>query len=56
MPEQLQIFFYYLIYYAMIYGFPIVFVFLLVFTLGLKERDTKLKIREIAQNVFKRLF
>ncbi len=48
--------FYYLVYYSMIYVFPLAFIFLLVFTIGLKERDTKLKIREITQNLFKRLF
>ncbi len=40
----------------MIYVFPTAFIFFLVFTAALKEGDTKLKIREITQNLFKRLF
>jgi hypothetical protein len=36
-------------------AFP-VFVFLLVFTLGLRERDSKLRFREIMQSVFKKMF
>jgi len=56
MLRELQDFFYCLVYYSMIYIFPIAFVFFLVFTVALKERDTKLKIREITQNLFKKLF
>lgn len=36
-------------------AFPL-FVFLLVLTLGLRERDSKLKIRELMQNSFKKFF
>jgi len=56
MLKELQHFFYYLVYYLMIYVFPMAFIFFLVFTVALKERDTKLKIWEITQNVFKKLF
>ena len=56
MLRELKVFFYYLVYYAMLYGFPIVYIFLLVFTLALKERDSKLKIREITACLFKKLF
>jgi len=47
---------YYFVYYSMIYIFPFAFFFLLVFTVALKERDTKLKIREIGVNLFKKFF
>ncbi len=56
MLKGLQDLFYYLVYYSMIYVFPIAFIFFLVFTLALKERDTKLKFREIAQNIFRKIF
>jgi len=35
---------------------PIIYIFLLVYTLAMKERDSKLKIREIMQGFFKKLF
>ena len=54
--RELQVFLYGLIYYSMVYVFPLAFIFFLVFTIGLRERDTKLKIREITKNLFKRLF
>ena len=56
MLRELQSFLYYLVYYSMIYIFPLAFIFFLVFTIALKERDTKFKIREITQNLFKKLF
>ncbi|MBA3334768.1 MAG: hypothetical protein H0T08_04075 [Acidobacteria bacterium] len=56
MLKGLQDLFYYLVYYSMIYVFPIAFIFFLVFTLALTERDTKLKFREIAQNIFRKIF
>jgi hypothetical protein len=39
-----------------VYCFPIVFIFLLVITVAMRDRDTKLKFREIATGLFKKLF
>jgi hypothetical protein len=39
-----------------VYCFPTIFIFLLIITVGMKERDTKLKFREIMQGLFKRIF
>ena len=47
---------YYLIYYAMIYLFPLAFVFFLVFTIGLREFEYKLNFRGIVKNIFMKLF
>jgi len=46
----------YLLYWFVIYCIPSIFIFFLVITLAMKERDTKLKIREITQNIFKLIF
>ena len=56
MLEELHAAFYYLVYYSMIYIFPVAFIFFLVFTVALRERDTKLKFREIMQSIFKKYF
>lgn len=56
MLTELRYALYYLVYYSMIYIFPVAFVFFLVFTTALRERDTKLRIREITENLFKKLF
>jgi hypothetical protein len=56
MLKELHAAFYYLVYYSMIYIFPVAFVFFLVFTVALKELDTKLRFREIMQSIFKKLF
>ena len=47
---------YFLIYFSMLYIFPFVFFFFLVFTVALRDRDTKLKIGEIGKNIFKKFF
>jgi len=54
MFKELQAAFYYLVYYSMIYIFPVAFIFL-VFTVALKERDRKLRVREIIQSIFRKL-
>ena len=54
MFKELQAAFYYLVYYSMIYIFPVAFIFL-VFTVVLKERDRKLRVREIIQSIFRKL-
>ncbi|MDQ3040864.1 MAG: hypothetical protein M3R11_00610 [Acidobacteriota bacterium] len=54
MFKELQDAFYYLVYYSMIYIFPVAFIFL-VFTVALKERDRKLRVREIIQSIFRKL-
>jgi hypothetical protein len=46
---------YYLIYYAMIYLFPVAFIFFLVFTIGLREFEYKLNFRETVKNIFRKL-
>jgi len=56
MLKELQSAFDYLVYYSMIYIFPVAFIFFLIFTVGLRERDTKLKFREIIHGIFKKLF
>ncbi len=56
MFKELHTAFYYLVYYSMIYLFPIAFIFFLVFTVGLRERDTKLKFQEIIHGIFKKFF
>jgi len=53
--KELQAAFYYLVYYSMIYIFPVAFIFFLVFTVALKERDRKLRVREIIQSIFRKL-
>lgn len=40
----------------LVYGSLFIFFFFLVISLGLKERDTKLKIREITGDLFKLIF
>lgn len=45
-----------LIFVLLFYGLPMLFVFLLVYTVGLRDRDTKLKIRENGVNILKKLF
>jgi hypothetical protein len=39
-----------------VYCFPTIFIFLLIVTVAMKERDTKLKFREIVNGLFKKLF
>ena len=46
---------YYLIYYAMIYLFPLAFIFFLVFTVGPREFEYKLNFRETVKSVFRKL-
>ena len=46
----------YVAYHLVTLVYPSIFIGLFVFTLALKERDTKLKLREIMQGVFKKLF
>lgn len=43
-------------YYAVTVGCFSVYVGLLVFTIGLRELQTNLKIKEIAKNLFKKFF
>jgi len=54
MIKDLISFFYYLVYYGMIYLFPFLFFFFLVYTVALRDRDTKLKIGEILKSFFKK--
>lgn len=54
-PYWLSAEIYYLIYYAMIYLFPLAFIFFLVFTIGLREFEYKLNVREIVKNIFGKL-
>lgn len=46
---------YALSYFAVHCFFPI-FIFLPVFTIGLQESDANLQLREILQNIFKKIF
>jgi hypothetical protein len=46
----------FIVYYLTVLVCPSIFIGLFVFTLGMKERDTKLKLREIMQSVFKKMF
>jgi hypothetical protein len=39
-----------------VYCFPIVFIFLLVITVAMRDRDTKLKLRESLNGLLKKLF
>ena len=39
-----------------VYCFPTTFIFLLIITVAMKERDTKLKFREIMRGLFNKLF
>jgi len=54
-PRWLYAEIYYLIYYAMLFLFPLAFVFFLVFTIGLREFEYKLKFREVVKNIFRKL-
>lgn len=46
----------YLIFLVLFYGLPLAFFFFLVITVAMRDRDTKLKFREIMSCAFKKLF
>ena len=56
MLKDLTNFLYYLVYYSIIYVFPFAFFFFLVITVGMRDRDSKLKFREIMQGFFRKWF
>lgn len=56
MIEELIESLYYLIFLLIFYGFPLAFFFFLVITVAMRDRDTKLKFREIMQCAFKKMF
>jgi hypothetical protein len=56
MIESLLNLFFYIGFLVMSFVFPPAFFFFLVFTVAMRDRDTKLKFREIMQCAFKKLF